>query len=324
MALEDTDTFFGGEIADLLRDELQEMDSEFLTPCSSPVKASGYISDSSNTDESELDEPTSTVGATNTMDKRSVDLEEEKIVSNFKTATCGCSYNSGGPCSDFFTAIYLTDYRNNCSEMTNTELDLVILSAIACARARLSGRTKTTYVHQGKHICMKVFLHLHCISRACMNKLQHHYDIDGISPRIHGNTKRHPKHAASYEDTTDAVTFVKNFATIHAMLLPGRQRGNIDEKYLLPSDMSKAFVHKKYVETCLKDMKEPFKRRKFENETIPHIVTAKPATDLCFTCQQNNRLIMRSVNLPDSIKSARLQESIEHFKRAHAGEKILQ
>ena len=57
---------------------------------------------------------------------------------------------------------------------------------------------------------------------------------------------------------------------------------------LLPSDMSKTFVHKKYIETCQKDMRKPFQCRKFEtlwNETIPHIVTAKPATDLCFTCQ---------------------------------------
>ena len=68
-------------------------------------------------------------------------------------------------------------------------------------------------------------------------------------------------------------------------------------------------------------MQKPFQRRKFEtlwNETIPHIITAKPATDLCFTCQQNNWLIMRSVNLPDSVKYARLQESLKHLRRAHA------
>lgn len=93
-----------------------------------------------------------------------------------------CSCNSRGPCSDLFSATYLMDYRSNCSEMTNT--DLVILSSIACARARLTTRTKTTYIHQGKHVCMKVFLHLHGISRSRMNKLQHHYDTCGVSPRI--------------------------------------------------------------------------------------------------------------------------------------------
>ncbi len=320
MALEDCDGFFGGEAADLLREELLEMDTEFGTPHASPVKASGSISDSSD-EESDTDEPASTMAVDTTFDKRHLDLEEEKTVSDFKAATCGFSHNSGGPCSDAFTTAYLLEHRSNCSEMTHTELDLVILTAISSARPQQTSRTKTTYLHHGKHVCMKLFLHLHGISRSRMNELQHHYDTCGITPRIHGNTKRRPKHGASYEDTTNAVTFIENFASLHAMPLPGRQRGNFDEKYLLlPSDMNKTYVHKKYIEACIEDMKQPFKRRKFEslwNETIPHIITAKPATDLCFTCQQNNQLILRSVNLPDSVKSARLQESLEHLKRAH-------
>ena len=137
-------------------------------------------------------------------------------------------------------------YRSSCSEMASSELDWVILSAIACARGFRTTRTrkKTNYIHQGKHICLKLFLHLHGISRSRMTTLLHHYDTCScaISPRIHGNTKRRPKHGASFEDTTRAVTFIKNFAAIHAMPLPGRQRGNRDEKYLLlPSDKCKAF-----------------------------------------------------------------------------------
>lgn len=60
-----------------------------------------------------------------------------------------------------------------------------------------------------------------------MTRLLCHYDTFGLSPRIHGNTKRRPRHGASFEDTIKAVTFIKNFATIHAMPLPGRQRGNL-------------------------------------------------------------------------------------------------
>lgn len=73
------------ERADLLREELQEMDSEFLIPHSSPVKGSGHLSDSSTTEDSESDEPPSTMAIENTFDKRPVDLEEEKSVSDFKT-----------------------------------------------------------------------------------------------------------------------------------------------------------------------------------------------------------------------------------------------
>ena len=110
------------------------------------------------------DESPSAMDTECTLDKRPEDLEEEKSVSDLKKATCGCSCSSGGPCSNLFSANYLMDYRNSCSEMTSTELDLAILSAMACARARLTTRTKITYIHQGKHICMKVFLYLHGIS----------------------------------------------------------------------------------------------------------------------------------------------------------------
>ena len=84
------------------------------------------------------DESPSAMDTECTLDKRPVDLEEEKSVSDFKKATCGCSCSSGRPCSNLFSAIYLMDYRNSCSEMTSTELDLAILSAMACARARLT------------------------------------------------------------------------------------------------------------------------------------------------------------------------------------------
>ena len=97
-----------------------------------------------------------------------------------------------------------------------------------------------------------------------MTNLQHHY-VYGVSPRTHANTKRTPKHGPSFEDNTNAVNFIKHFASVHAIPLPGCQCDNKDEKYLLlPSDMAKAFVHKRYIDACDKDKKKSFKRRKFE------------------------------------------------------------
>ena len=129
--------------------------------------------------------------------------------------------------------------------MTHEELDLVILSAIKCSRppCRESGssaKTRTLYLHQGIHICMITFLFLHSISRF---RLQMHYNRNGVTPRIHANTHCAPKHTASMEDTQRAVTFITNVAALHALSLPGRNRTNEDECYLLlPSDMTKAFV----------------------------------------------------------------------------------
>lgn len=44
----------------------------------------------------------------------------------------------------------------------------------------------------------------------------------------------------------------------------------------------------------------------------------KPATDLCFTCQENASLLMKSANLQDSVKSQRLSDAQEHLKVAKA------
>ena len=44
---------------------------------------------------------------------------------------------------------------------------------------------------------------------------------------------------------------------------------------------------------------------------LPYIVTAKPMSDLCWTCQANNSLIYRSANTPEAEKSDRpLQEEL--------------
>ena len=53
------------------------------------------------------------------------------------------------------------------------------------------------------------------------------------------------------------------------------------------------------------------------NEALLHIVTAKLTTELCFTCQQNSRLL-KSVNLLDSIKSKRVQKAQKHLDQAHS------
>ena len=40
---------------------------------------------------------------------------------------------------------------------------------------------------------------------------------------------------------------------------------------------------------------------------VPTILTARPMTDLCWTCQSNNHLIYRGANLAEGEKSLRLK-----------------
>ena len=72
-------------------------------------------------------------------------------------------------------------------------------------------------------------------------------------------------------------------------------------------DINKEVVYRRYKEACAEDGCNSFQRRKFEafwNEVLPYIVTARTATDICFTCQQNNKLIQKSINLLECVSAS--------------------
>ena len=56
----------------------------------------------------------------------------------------------------------------------------------------------------------------------------------------------------------------------------------------LSSDMSKSYVYKKYADSSKRLDRYYFSCRKFEeiwHELRPYVMTNKPASDLCLTCQ---------------------------------------
>ena len=62
----------------------------------------------------------------------------------------------------------------------------------------------------------------------------------GLTARVHGNTRRLPKHALKLEELKNLVTFLNNHAKKNAILLPGRIPGfKRDDLQLLPSNTTK-------------------------------------------------------------------------------------
>ena len=58
--------------------------------------------------------------------------------------------------------------------------------------------------------------------------------------RVHGNTRRLPKHALKLEEVKNLVAFLSNYAEENAILLPGRIPGyKRDDLQLLPSNTTK-------------------------------------------------------------------------------------
>ena len=100
-------------------------------------------------------------------------------------------------------------------------------------------------------------------------------------------------------------------AETHALPLPGHLPNHKDRAMLLPSDMPKSKVYREYLKACEAKEKVPVGRSKFYQlwkQTLPHIDTMKPSSDLCFECQQLMSSIAKSAHLPEEEKSDRLKK----------------
>ena len=74
-------------------------------------------------------------------------------------------------------------------------------------------------------------------------ELNIHFNVLFIANnRIHGNTGRKPPQALSRDELNRVLSFIKNYAEIHAILLPGRIPGvkDYEKVKLLPCNTSKA------------------------------------------------------------------------------------
>ena len=62
--------------------------------------------------------------------------------------------------------------------------------------------------------------------------------------------------------------------------------------------------------------------RKTWKALLAFIVTARPMTDLCWTCQKNNTFIYRSANLPEAEKSGRVLQQERHLLVVQRGRSL--
>jgi hypothetical protein len=258
--------------------------------------------------------------------KEIIDNMEDAAVDDFIKTTCQCNFGPRKtPCSLQFSRELIVSTRLNCIEMTKAELDLVILAnldanrRISLEQDTCSSRIHIEYSFRGIKVCKKSFLFIHAIGTKVFKNVVTHFNENGLTPRMHGNIKRLPANTISFAVTEKIVQFITNFATIHALPLPGRIPGIYsDEKaLLLPSHMSKRSVYREYQKIC--DQESVVSRRKFEtlwSDILPHISAMKPATDLCEICQSYIVKITRSANLPENEKSKQLLEAELHLKLA--------
>ena len=285
------------------------------------------LDSSSSSDED--DHPDQEDDAVELMD---VHVTERAKVQTFYAETCKCKLGIGETaCSATLTLDDFIECRNNCNELSSAELDLVVLgiipSSLTCNETGISGRveknrqnTRMCYFYHGKRICKKTFLFLHCLQSYRFHSLVKHYRKNGLTLRTLGNSKRLPSSSSSTETVEQVVKFIKNVSEEQALLLPGRVPGfkRIDVK-LLPSNLTKHSLWKKYVDICASTGQVSVGYSTFcdlWNQLCRFILIMRPATDLCWTCQKNNNQIHKTANLPEAEKVEVVRRQEEHLRLA--------
>ena len=252
---------------------------------------------------------------------RPCDAMEEQLVTRFAIKGCGCKKK----CSSQFCADHFRDMRAQCYELSHSELDMVLLGQpVASTNSSdgvviMSGRLKqekrkqyTIYHHAGKTVCGKTFQFPHTVGKKRLKNLAKSLKDNGLSPRVHGNTKKRPKHSLSFESTEYVLRFLLSYAEQSGLLLPGRVPGySRSDIKLLPSSISKRGIWKIY---CTAAAKKVDTRAvayttfcRLWRLLLPSVIIMKPMTDLCWVCHQNSTAILRAAN-------STLKKAEEHLR----------
>ena len=267
-----------------------------------------------------------------TIINRPTDHAEKELIANFLRCGCGCKKANGKHCSSQYSLEYLTSVRASCLELSSAELDMAIMGQLLAgmntspnvsmlARHKNGEREKvyTALYHQSKPVCLRMFQFIHTIGEKRMRNLMGNVRENGLTPRVHGNVKRRPKHALSLASTEYVMRFLHSYAEQHALLLPGRIPGySRTDLQLLPSSVSKRAVWRVYHEAA--ENVNTIHTVAYSTfcylwrTLVPSVVVMKPRTDLCWQCQQKSTAITRSANSTDSDKSAAISDALEHLR----------
>ena len=249
------------------------------------------------------------------------------------TSGCGCTKAKGTQCCQQFSQEYIMSVRQSCAELARSELDMAILGQISASTNTGSVATThrshhkeadrergyTSFIHQGKPLCQKMFNFLHGIGIKRLKNLAASFKENGLSPRTHGNVKKLPHNTLSFSSTEFFVRFIFNYAEQHALLLPGRVPGySRSDLQLLPSSDTKQAIWRVYNSAAEADgTVHPVAHTTFcylWRKLTPSVIVMKPRSDLCWQCQQNSTAITRTANLPEADKSAAIESALEHLR----------
>ena len=317
------------EVELTLSSELQDLSEEYGLSSECESATASVPDDHQGTIDQSLNLDTHSGNDTDFDWVHDYDDGEVALVRGFLESGCGCRMGKDGkPCTSSLTFRDVFDYRANCLELTSAELDMVILGQLNAhyegselvASPSRSSSAVASYFYKNNQQCRKCFLFLHTISDKRFRNLVHHFITAGVTPRTHGLSGKSPSNTTSFARVSNMLSFVRNLASSISLPLPGRLPNFRDERVqLLPTDTNKMEVYRKYCKAVEKEGSQPIGRSTFLdlwNKQLPYITVMKPATDLCWVCQQNLTQILRSANRSEENKALYLEQAQIHIELA--------
>src|SRR6218665_1286319 len=257
--------------------------------------------------------------------------------------SCDCQHNDGKPCHKLFSLENKVSRRTDMANMTSREQMLILLGKLSCT-INLSPKTcrskqaigsqkerdhqRTTYLIEGNTVSRKAFKFLHAVSQNRLTALLKWYREHGLVPKEKRSGGRNSDRPFSFHDIQRTVAFMTNYAEDHALVLPGRVPGfKREDVKLMPSSETKIQLFEAYCAAMTQSGFRVMSQSVFRDTWLkltPFILTARPTTDLCWTCQKNNILIYRGANIPEQEKCARLKQQEKHLTIVHLETVIVQ
>lgn len=198
------------------------------------------------------------------------------------------------------------EIKSQLMALTNSETETRHVTMHRHKHTTPREREFTTYLHQGLPVHRQVFLFLHNVGPRAFKNTRKSCRHDRIAPRVHGNKRRLPPNALSFEETRGVVAFIQNYAEEHAIMLrlPGYRKTDLQ---LLPCHTTKYLVWKVY--SSVAAQQSGMRCIAYStfcqlwSSLLPNILLTRPMTDLCAQCHKHAALVQQNSNLSEEEKS---------------------
>ncbi len=196
--------------------------------------------DKDNNDDEEVDQE-------NNDEEEEVEEEEEEdeLLAKIKwkmNDECKCKnrnhYIGLSAEEEFFTIL---DLR----EKDNDEFDLYIKGCVTRKQRKpTSTIPRYRYTVQSHDVCREVFFTFNDLGHTKFENIMKHKKEEGLSAREHGNTGRQPMHTSTFEQCSQALSFIKEYANCNGAPQPAASRASEGQPpILLPAGENKKIVY---------------------------------------------------------------------------------